>query len=634
MILNLCMLAVLLALINLPTALGSGLRKRSVKEGSTLVPPHKNEAFPAPTYCEMDDGSQGHCVQSYLCENQQINDDGSGLITERKYQCLAPKVCCKLGTETITQAPGNEKRNDRAIDETTAKGSTLVPNVGVTGPKRNRCEFKDGRKGYCVQSYLCKNKKINDDGSDLISERTYQCMSPEICCELDHEPITETEKPRTLVPPLKERKPGEPCSAYDGSQGRCVLVHLCNNDTTIVDGSGLISERGADPCVAWQGGIQICCPAKFLTGKIIPGETEITTEQITRNRYDKDDVCLTSDQSEGKCVPPYQCDDFDGSGLINARTSHFRYQGSCPDKTFCCKKEKVDETRTLPTPFANKPCGVSYKDGLWPCTASTNCPKVGAFEAKFGEFPWMVAVRTRTARFPENYNNTGGSLIHPSVVLTVAHYVARAVDDDVRVRAGEWNVLDVNEPLPHQEVAVKNTFIHPDFNKKNYRNDIALLFLESPIRLLPHIGVVCLPAAGEVVAPSTDCISNGWGKDKFGNKGVVSDVLKKLILPAVDHQDCQSRLQTTRLGPFFNLHEGFTCAGGESLDTCSLDGGSPLTCPMEADATRYVQHGVVAWGVDCHLPGIPGVYMNVAHYRTWIDQQVNLAGLETSVYTV
>lgn len=57
----------------------------------------------------------------------------------------------------------------------------------------------------------------------------------------------------------------------------------------------------------------------------------------------------------------------------------------------------------------------------------------------------------------------GGSLIHPSVVLTAAHYVA--VPKTLRVRAGEWDTQTTKEIYPYQDRDVSSVVVHKDFNK-------------------------------------------------------------------------------------------------------------------------------------------------------------------------
>lgn len=63
------------------------------------------------------------------------------------------------------------------------------------------------------------------------------------------------------------------------------------------------------------------------------------------------------------------------------------------------------------------------------------------------------------------------------------------------------------------------------------------------------------------------------------------------------------------------------------------DGGSPLVCPIgRLEDNRYAQNGIVAWGLGCKQ-SVPGVYVNVALVRDWIDSQIRLLGLDTSYYT-
>ena len=100
----------------------------------------------------------------------------------------------------------------------------------------------------------------------------------------------------------------------------------------------------------------------------------------------------------------------------------------------------------------------------------------------------------------------------------------------------------------------------------------------------------------------------------------------------VDRNSCQNRLRSTRLGKFFELHESFVCAGGVvGKDVCKGDGGSPLVCPTRDDPMRYQQAGIVAWGIGCG-DNVPGVYVNVAKFRDWIDQQMAYNNFDMKYY--
>lgn len=94
-------------------------------------------------------------------------------------------------------------------------------------------------------------------------------------------------------------------------------------------------------------------------------------------------------------------------------------------------------------------------------------------------------------------------------------------------------------------------------------------------------------------------------------------------------------LQEARLGPYFNLHRSFICAGGEAYkDTCKGDGGSPLMCPVVGQPGRFQQVGIVSWGLTCGLHSTPGVYVNIALFRDWIDFTMRSLRFDTRTYEI
>ncbi|XP_041988778.1 phenoloxidase-activating factor 2-like isoform X2 [Aricia agestis] len=350
--------------------------------------------------------------------------------------------------------------------------------------------------------------------------------------------------------------------------------------------------------------------------------------------------CKMESGETGECVKYYLCNvnntiNTDGIGVIDIRVS-----GNCESYLdVCCllPDQRKEDDPITPAPDvqpARQGCGWRNPNGVGFLTTGD---KDG--EAKFAEFPWMVAV-LKIEPVNENDPNGqqlnvyvgGGSLIHPSVVLTAAHYVSG--DKTLRVRAGEWDTQTTKEIYPNQDREVKEVVVHKDFNKNNLFYDIALLFLKSPMDLAPNVGVACLPPARERAPHAAPCLASGWGKDKFGKEGRYQVILKKVEVPVVERRQCQESLRRTRLGHFFELHSSFMCAGGQpGKDTCKGDGGSPLVCPIEYQQDRYVQNGIVAWGIGCGEDGTPGVYVDVANLRDWIDDKIAGHGYDPKVYT-
>ncbi|XP_071543203.1 phenoloxidase-activating factor 2-like [Panulirus ornatus] len=339
---------------------------------------------------------------------------------------------------------------------------------------------------------------------------------------------------------------------------------------------------------------------------------------------------------KSKCVPYYLCREgniiTDGAGLIDIRIGNgeaTRSTSECPQfLDVCCK---APETTPPPPPEYEPKCGRRNLQGVH--------ARILGFQenqAQFGEFPWMTAVLREeiVAEKAVNLYVCGGSLIHPSIVLTAAHCVASHKANILKVRLGEWDTQRTYELYPHQDRGVAKVVIHEDYLAGPLFNDFALLILDEPADLVPNVDTICLPGT----APNyniNDCWATGWGKDKFGKEGAFQNVLKKINLRTSEHGACQQALRKTRLGGDFILDSSFLCAGGEpGADTCQGDGGSPLVCKLPNN--DYIQAGIVAWGIGCGEDGVPGVYANVPYAVGWIktkaDEELRHIGRYTPGY--
>lgn len=262
------------------------------------------------------------------------------------------------------------------------------------------------------------------------------------------------------------------------------------------------------------------------------------------------------------------------------------------DKPFTSPNEKPtkpDDAQKLSSLEYN--CGYSNPEGVG-FSVPHETGESESTNAQFGEFPWHLALIEILGENERKYL-CGASLINPYVALTAAHCVENVHTDKLIVRAGEWDTQTTNEPFPHTNHIVKSTVIHHHFNSTNLHNDIALIFLEEPVKLTAHINTICLPTADLKVDENTECYGTGWGVDEFFMTGYFRANLKKVKLPIVNKGNCQKLLRSTKLGSTFKLDSSFMCAGAQKKqDLCSGDGGGPLHCRVANKNNIFVQMGM------------------------------------------
>ncbi|CAH0559484.1 unnamed protein product [Brassicogethes aeneus] len=351
----------------------------------------------------------------------------------------------------------------------------------------------------------------------------------------------------------------------------------------------------------------------------------LTTEQI-------------ENQNNCKCVLYYLCDDdnninINGEGLLDFRLGNDLKRITCPTEStpqYCCYlpgttrevTEKPTE-RSVPTAAPTKSPDTKTPE-LKTITKNVTCgiqrPSIdvrilnGEFSSTIpGEFPWMAAI------YRKNKFKCTGILIHPQVVLTVAHYVMKSFTRDYKVVANGETLLGLQTDSEHER-SVIGVIRHPDFYSGGLHNDIALVILEKPLVISQFgalINEICLPGGNDQESfRNNSCIVAGWS-----NKDT-SVPLRKVVVPTVPHDICQEKLRkNSKLGAGFELHDSFTCAGGiKNQDACLGDGGSPLMCPI-----NNVFHlvGMVSWGQGCGQTNVPGVYTDVAKFTSWIKQELD-----------
>lgn len=227
---------------------------------------------------------------------------------------------------------------------------------------------------------------------------------------------------------------------------------------------------------------------------------------------------------------------------------------------------------------------------------------VGGSVVSHQRYPWMAAIVSAADSNAASGQFCGGSLISDRWVLTAAHCVEQETARSTDVLLGQ---LDLNKNNGVR-IGASRIIIHPDYKAQGYP-DLALIELEQS----STAQVISIPSRNHP-APDDGEIATviGWGQ--VSETGPYSDKLRETSLPVVDHSTC-NRAYNGGID-----RDSMVCAGTASgnKDSCYGDSGGPLFVKRN---NEYVQAGVVSFGEECGLPGVPGVYARVSSYYDWIS---------------
>ena len=109
-------------------------------------------------------------------------------------------------------------------------------------------------------------------------------------------------------------------------------------------------------------------------------------------------------------------------------------------------------------------------------------------------------------------NICGGSIYSENVIITAAHccdaIFSKWDENDFVIVAGEYSLSE--ESGKEQTSKVKAHRIHPEYDSKQIKNDICLLYLEIPFDLSGG-NVTSVELATEDPEIETICDISGWG---------------------------------------------------------------------------------------------------------------------------
>nr|XP_026485598.1 transmembrane protease serine 9-like [Vanessa tameamea] len=227
---------------------------------------------------------------------------------------------------------------------------------------------------------------------------------------------------------------------------------------------------------------------------------------------------------------------------------------------------------------------------------------VGGRRAEPHSFPWTVAI------MKIDKLHCGGAVITDRHILTAGHCFKW---DDVKLLTVLMGLDNLEHLEDVEKRSILKTVIHKDFTTTAVRdeNDIAIATINKPVKFSKIIIPICLPDSGQDFSDRVGTVV-GWGR--LGVDKSSSKVLMKASLRILNDEDCMNSKLSTHLKPTM------MCAFSKGKDGCQGDSGGPLIV-FEGDG-RYVQAGVVSWGIGCADPRYPGVYTKVSNYIDWIKR--------------
>nr|XP_040234601.2 uncharacterized protein LOC120956885 isoform X2 [Anopheles coluzzii]XP_049465462.1 uncharacterized protein LOC120956885 isoform X1 [Anopheles coluzzii] len=243
-------------------------------------------------------------------------------------------------------------------------------------------------------------------------------------------------------------------------------------------------------------------------------------------------------------------------------------------------------------------------------------------DARPGHWPWHAVIYQR-ANGAEEYK-CGGSIIDEDTILTSGHCVmvgSRAISpEQLSIEVGRIRLHERTEYT--QTHGVRQVIVHPGFNVRRFKHDIALIKLASNITMTPHVQPVCLWTMDnnqELIVGKNGTVL-GFG---LTEQDVVSEQLKQASIGVVDTLTC---LANDRAAFGTYLTSEMFCGGGrDGVSACNGDSGGGLFLEVEG---RWFVRGIVSFiplrknTALCDTSKFTA-FADVAKYLKWIEQYID-----------
>ena len=182
-----------------------------------------------------------------------------------------------------------------------------------------------------------------------------------------------------------------------------------------------------------------------------------------------------------------------------------------------------------------------------------------------------------------------------------------------------YTLLQRNIQMP----AITKVVLHPDWNSRTAKHDIAMVKVAKPIEFNKRVQPICLPTSDQLPEAGSQATIAGYG---FTTENLIARLptgLKFARIPIVGNDTCVSVYQRSKI----DITDKMICAGtaldGHCIGALKGDSGSALiTYDEDGNA---VHTGIVSFALTpCHITGAPDVYTRTAAYLPWIRMVLDM----------
>lgn len=158
--------------------------------------------------------------------------------------------------------------------------------------------------------------------------------------------------------------------------------------------------------------------------------------------------------------------------------------------------------------------------------------------------------------------------------------------------------------------------VHPQFDASTLNNNVAVIFLNSPIQGAVNIAPVAMPALSQTHLPVTNEFGRVSGFGFTQNNGQFATDLQVSFQRVTDNNECFNAFPHMQ-----NFMNNVFCGEASQGNICAGDQGSGFILDIFFVPTLV---GIASHTAQNCAGGAPGVYTRVNQYRDWIQQQTQI----------